>query len=455
MDLQLLVKTSPRYRKEKEYVLHVVLDVFLGLDYQIDWSGDDKCFVFESAGNRFQLASVLFLLPEDEWLTKISIPHWPIPVLENTDPAAFRSTIPVLFSTTPQQSLIRISEADLLGSIFFMLTRYEEVADFSPDPLGRYDFRKSILMNGDLLRRPLVNEYLEVLKKAILEILPGVKFRSRAYQLLLSHDVDVPLTLHLGTKSNLRKLGGDLIERRSIGLFIRRALSILHYLFTGSHRYDPNFNFRWIVETLKEHNVTSTFNFIPISGPHEVDSHYEIDKEPIPSLLKYLHSNGFEIGFHPGLPAFNDEKRTSQELARLNSVLHQLELPAVVRGRHHYLRWINPESWKIWNNLHLTADGSVGFSGINGFRCGTCFEFPVFDLKDRSMLRLIEEPLVVMDVNTQTGSNLNALNRDVLYFSEVCRYFGGSFSLLYHNNLLISNHQKANFKRLLTQIAKM
>ena len=52
---------------------------------------------------------------------------------------------------------------DVLGSAFFMLTRYEELVRSERDPRDRFPATMSLAYRERFLDRPIVNEYAEIL----------------------------------------------------------------------------------------------------------------------------------------------------------------------------------------------------------------------------------------------------------------------------------------------------
>ena len=48
-------------------------------------------------------------------------------------------------------------------------------------------------------------------------------------------------------------------------------------------------------------------------------------------------------------------------------------------------------------------ESSLGFPEKEGFRCGTCFEYSVFNIHKRKKLILKEKPLIVMDGGINYG----------------------------------------------------
>ena len=52
---------------------------------------------------------------------------------------------------------------DIFGSVFFMITRYEEVVKSDRDEYDRFPAAASLAYQEGFLDRPIVNEYLEIL----------------------------------------------------------------------------------------------------------------------------------------------------------------------------------------------------------------------------------------------------------------------------------------------------
>ncbi len=67
-----------------------------------------------------------------------------------------------------------------------------------------------------------------------------------------------------------------------------------------------------------------------------------------------------------------------------------------------------------------------------GFRCGTCREFPVFDLRTRKALRLLERPLIAMDVTLLSQKYMALQPKRALDWierlSDACHLLEGTFT---------------------------
>ena len=433
--MPIVISMSATRDIEKRYVLDVVFREFLGLDYDVKWKDETDHYEISLNNKLISLPDVFFREADNQWLKESSLPVLPLKRTAND--------VPVLYGD---------GEIDIFGSIFFALTRYEEMCIKQFDSFERFDYKASVFYKEKLVDRPLVNEYLELLKNKLASLDPSVSFKQHRYTVSVSHDVDVPLTFNEPVTDAVKKGLGDLYYRRSPGLMLRRLFWRFVHIFNPSFERDPNMNLDFIMDEEEKFGLRGTFNFIPIPGPKDIDSHYSLDNPAISGVLKRIDSRGFVVGFHPTYDSFLDPGQTKKEITILNDRLKTLNLSVAVVGRQHYLRW-RPETWKIWNDIGMKEDGSVGYGFINGFRAGTCYKFSVFDLVQRKHLELVEEPLIFMDVNTEVNDS-DVMLREVAMLAATCKKFGGNFTILYHNNYIISRKQKALFRAILREATR-
>ena len=75
-----------------------------------------------------------------------------------------------------------------------------------------------------------------------------------------------------------------------------------------------------------------------------------------------------------------------KEFERLISVAEEEGIcQDVWGGRQHYLRWEAPTTWRAWEEAGLDYDSTLTFADHAGFRCGVCFEYPVYDILLRNL----------------------------------------------------------------------
>ena len=208
--MTLLVDLPAGYEAERTYVLDVVLGDMLGVPYaaRVADRRDVRIRLAEDDGHReVLLPDVLFAAGRQAWLTAGTLPAEPLRWVE--------PRLPVLYGDArPEQALERGPDRvrltiDVLGSAFFMLTRYEEVVRTERDEHGRFPASASVAVRSAFLDRPIVDEYVDLLWAALSECWPRLRRRRTTYRVHLTHDVDHPFaTLGVGPGAVARVANG-------------------------------------------------------------------------------------------------------------------------------------------------------------------------------------------------------------------------------------------------------
>ena len=458
--MKLQVEVPPAYLLERKYILSVMLEDFLGLDITVKPTSRSNTRL-SLAERDLILEDGLLATSDAQWLTPTSLPSQPLEVWDGSDLVDDLQNVPVLYGKRlPNGTFADIKPdrihlgLDIFGAAFFMLTRYEEVAKPERDEHDRFPATASLAYQENFLQRPVVNEYLELLWACMKLLWPGLERTPRAYRLQVSHDVDAPLlSLPRTAKRAARSLGGDLLKRRNAKLALGRTLSYL-----GSHHYDPANTFDLLMSTSEEAGIKSAFYFITDHSAGEIDGHYSLEMPFVQDLLKEIHERGHEIGLHPSYNTFDDSEQTRLEFEKLQAALSDLGISqATFGGRQHYLRWQAPTTWQTWADAGLDYDSTVGYADQVGFRAGTCYAYPVFNLRTRQALKLIERPLLVMDcslfdrryMGLSPAEGLDTV-RDL---HRHCLRHQGDFTLLWHNSYFDTAWQARVYKNLIALLA--
>lgn len=441
----MLTLRVPRTRTaERQYVATVVLGEFLGLDWQL--VAEDRADVqITLAGSQQALhfPDVLFALPASQWLTPASLPPATMPV--RSLPAGLATVVghtgmPVLFGRAAQAQADNDVPVDIFGAIFFLLTRYEEVV---ADPAGldrhrRFPAQASVLGRAGLLQRPMVDEYVEFLWHELARTWPRLQRRSRQFRLRVSCDVDRPFDDRLRSlPALLRDLLGFL-RAGDVAAFRQRMADSVAVALRGDDG-DPNFAFDDYMAICEAADLRATFYFL-CGGNTGYDATYRIADPRLVDLLRRLCARGHGIGLHGSYDSAFAPGLLAREAEMLRCVLAENGIPAqVTEGRQHYLRWQADGGWRAVEAAGLAVDSTLGYAEQAGFRCGTCHEFPVFDLRASRMLQVRERPLVAMDVTFLSPLYRgNRTPREVVeeigMLAATCRRYQGDFTLLWHNN---------------------
>ncbi len=450
-----LVVRHPRSREpERRYVYEQVMVDWLGLTLHC-CAEDRDDVLLESSGSvggpHVRLSDSFLALPSNLWLTPDSLPRSGPVTLEGARSFATRSLdeeVLLPWPSTGMTPAVRRLEdgslhigADLFGAAFFFLTRYEEVAAPAVDRFGRYPAASSWTVQHGLIERPLVDEYLAVLRAALLIVWPKLPITEPESRVYVSHDVDLPLRYRWS--SFARTLGGGLRDWRLGG----GVAGVMHRMrdwhavrHRGRYDRDPYNTFEDLISCAQRWCQPSAFFFLADRTCHTYDGLYDINDFFIVDLLRRLAESGQEIGLHPSFETWLDAQQTSREKQRLLAACERAGFrPSALGGRQHYLRWKAPSTWLNWESAGMAYDSTLCFAERAGFRAGTAREYRAFDLVGSRRLRLMERPLIVMDTTLldymQLGPTEQAIQRG-LCLKKRCQRLGGNFTILWHNSNL-------------------
>ena len=100
------------------------------------------------------------------------------------------------------------------------------------------------------------------------------------------------------------------------------------------------------------------------------------------------------------------------------------------------MRFDIPKTWQIWEDNGMEWGSSMNYSGKDGFRCGICYPFSVFNILTQKKLSLKERPLIVMDVNQLLQKNMcpEKMKKNIEKLNNTVKKYQGEFVFLWHNS---------------------
>lgn len=351
----------------------------------------------------------------DSYLKNEGIPELPLKRYED---------IPVLFmdSNSYEPSITENTNYtefnfDIIQSTFFIITGCEEIIGRRGkfDNHSRYFIENRILYKENFLHRPLINIYAHMLqehciRRNIMEKQTG-KLSAYAH---ISHDVDYPYTHNILAGHPYAK---NILERVPGVSFMRRL----------------NNGFNILIQTEKELGISSSWYFKSGGNNLGFDEYYELQDDKILQLINNLKQKGDEIGWHYSYNAAYD---TIQFRKEYHHFIESVGVTAVY-GRNHYLRYMIPETWRIYSEMGIVYDATLGSAQHEGFIYGICTPFQLFDAVNGNKLNVWEIPLIVMDGTVCTKAYRGLSQEEVIQI--VCqlikevKMYNGVFSLLWHN----------------------
>ena len=416
---------SPAFLPEKNYAATVLLGELLDIPFTLVPSPQEQHYRLQLPNGAQLILEDHFFgsMPDEAWLHRRHVPDEPVALPHPFEPG---ETLTGIYGRPwfqlDNQSLT--CGLDLLASAFFMLTRWEERVLPDRDAHGRFPAKAALAVRAGFLDRPVVQEYAAFLGQGLVRLGWNQPLPARTFRLHLSHDVDHP-RLWWSVPERLRTLGGSLFQRRHLP---ETAYWWTRHLFRARDPFDV---FDAWMDLAEKKGVPAHFNFLGRRLPAQ-DCYYSLEHPFVRDLLRKIEQRGHVIGFHPSREAFRDAAIFTRELNSLRQATPQ----PVRSGRHHYLCFAAPETWRRWAEAGMEWDSTLGYPEAEGFRCGMGCDFPVFDVERRALLSLREKPLLAMDVTLAQyrGYSPEQASEKLLHLRRQLQKYGGEFVLLWHNS---------------------
>ncbi len=421
----LTIETTADFLPEKEYCFHVLLREMLGVAYQlVVGKGKDYTIRLPNGGTLIVEDHFFQVVSDGNYLNNKYLP-------QDASPFTYEDAgVTVLFGTPEIERQLQQENpaircgVDVFASAFFMLTRWEEYVLPDRDEYGRFPAYASAAVRYHFLDRPVVNEWADLLWGLLGQLDWRQPRPERTFRISVSCDVDHP-RLWWSAADRFKTLAGSLFIRNNPK---ETLFWLKKYVFRSGDPYDV---FEEWLDIFEQHGIQAQFNFLG-DRPTSSDCYYPIRHPFLQNTIEKIAARGHGIGFHPSFEAFDRPELFEHELESVR----QVSPVPVTNGRQHYLRFAAPATWQIWEKSGMAWDSTLGYSEAEGFRCGICHDFPVFDFLERKMLRLREKPLIAMDVTlalyqkytpAEASERLEQLRRQVVKHK-------GEFVCLWHNS---------------------
>lgn len=428
-------------------------------------------FYYDQPENVKKEHPCLIVVPcsNESWQNMLERPsnslNWFLPhnVIPRGSLSPFDDSIPVLFwgcgcesgkkPFAEKKDNTLIIYADIIASTFFMLSRWEESIIGQRDKHSRFPSTSSVAHRQGFLHLPVVDYWGKILGEWIKSLRPAWQPIGKKFKVLISHDIDHPLRY-----STWSQVSRDFLSSNTGNLNWRKAYQqiTIAYKSRKNWKVDPYYmGIRMLVNLNKKYGFDSHFYF-QASEPGYLDTGYPVNEEPYRSIIKEVHSSGFEIGIHASYRSFDEHNQLIIEKRRLENVIK-----AKIRGgRQHYLRFSVPYTWRNWEAAGLEYDSTLGYADQIGFRAGTSIPYHPFDFEENRTLSIREIPIITMDSTLKYYKKVDQYTafQDVILQANRCEAAGGNFTLLWHNSSFYGHaweKWESFYKNLLETLAYM
>lgn len=309
---------------------------------------------------------------------------------------------------------------DLLGASFWLLTRYEEYLPHKGDAYNRFHYSSSLAYQYDFIQIPLVNLWLQELKRLLALENPLLKFTERRYNFMSSIDIDnVYKYKHKGF---VRTMAG-LLSDRNVAKMTERLKIVMN------RATDPFDCYDFLINVNKREGVPALYFFLLGDyGPN--DKNHSASDLRFQALIKHVADYSW-VGIHPSFGSNNNLRQLKVEVGRLNNITHRV----VTRSRQHFAVLRFPKTYQNLLEAGIFSDYSLGYTNQNGFRASYCYPYKWYSLDIEATSALTLHPFCISENTLIMHSQ--AKNKDMMELAqpvldEVKKY-GGEMISIFHN----------------------
>jgi hypothetical protein len=353
-------------------------------------------------------------------------------IIKAVDPGIeWRNNIPYLF---PNKSALGF---DVFAAIFFMISRYEEYLPYGPDRFGRYNASDSFAVKNKFIHLPVVDIWIEELKKSLRKTYPFLVFKERKFEAILTYDIDVAFAYKgRGLTRNIAAIAKDITKFRIENLVKR--LMILSGIET-----DPWDIYAELRQQIINNKIPAIFFFL-LGNYSDRDKNLPYTSTSMKKLTNEIASFS-EIGIHPSFNSTEEPVKIKLEKLRLEKLTGKI----ITKSRQHYLKFKLPDTYNELIRAGITEDYSMGFPEMPGFRAGTCLPYYFYDLKNENATTLKIFPITCMEGSLKEYLYLtpDAAQTQILALIDEVKKVNGIFISIWHNHTISNAPEYIEWKK--------
>ncbi|HIP31862.1 MAG TPA: hypothetical protein EYG86_03780 [Crocinitomicaceae bacterium] len=385
-------------------------------------------FIFKARGVDYELTTSVDFF-NDSSFRKLNY-------TENKQREATISPAKLLFENKIQKqsiSLVKIKEVeylsfddvpDIIASIFYVLTRYEEYTNSNKDEHDRFPFSESCLKKYGWIEEARCDRWANQILQLV-----GEKSPKNEVKIVPTFDIDNTFAYQLKTgKQKYLSILRDVI------LLNINRLSDRRKVLKGE--IDPYDTFATIKKTAQRFPSTKLFWLV---GERAVkDRNIPLSNLEHQALIRDM-DEAAEVNLHPSYASNGERVAIQKEKKSLEDVLGR----KVINSRQHFLRFQLPKTFQSLQKSGFSHEYSMGFAEAVGFRCGTARPHPWFDLSQNEVVKLTIHPFVYMDgtLNEYMQLSIEESKTKIQSLYKEVKEYGGDFVFLWHNET-IGNYGK-------------
>ncbi|MEZ5104907.1 MAG: polysaccharide deacetylase family protein [Draconibacterium sp.] len=335
---------------------------------------------------------------------------------------------------------------DPFAASFYVVTRYEEYLESEKDKFERYPASKSILAKYNLLKKPIVNIWANLLAKEIKLRYPEFEFPEQKFEFISTIDVDNAWAyLHKGFWRSTASILKSLLKG-NVGE-VKTRFSVL----TGM-KNDPYDSYAYMDSIFEKNRERVKFFFL-LGDYRRYDKNISHKNRHFRNLIRET-AGKYDVGIHPSFAS--SKKRGKKKVLAEIQKLEKITGKKIEKSRQHFVRLHLPKTYRRLLKANISEDFTMGYATENGFRAGICTPFYFYDLKRDMATKLKITPFQVMDVTMRDYLELSpedALKESLDLMKEV-KKVGGTFVCIWHNETVTDLDRWTGYRNVFEKINK-
>jgi len=334
---------------------------------------------------------------------------------------------------------------DIFAASFYLLSRYEEYLPHQKDMYGRYAHENSLAFRDNFLHVPLINLWLEDLKKSLQSKFSNLNFRTSNFTFLPTYDIDMAWSYkHKGLRRSFIGLMQSLIKGK--WREFNERVKVLR-----DKQKDPYDSYGWLNQLHKQYKLKPYYFFLIAEKRGKYDKNISPRQKALQDLISD-HLIRYPVGIHPSWRSGDEHSLLKKEIDSLQAITGN----KVLSSRQHYIRFALPETFRRLTENGIQFDFSMGYGSINGFRASVCSPFCWYDLENEKQTELTIFPFCYMEANSFYEQKFTAQQA----FDEMRNYYdavksvNGTFIMIWHNQFLGTDKLFSGWKEVYEQFIK-
>lgn len=320
---------------------------------------------------------------------------------------------------------------------FYLVSRYEEYLDFTPDKFGRFPASSSQAYQNGFLQQALVNLWALKIKALLEKKYPTLQFNCPQYQYTPSYDIDYAYAfLHKGFLRQAAAFGRNVVrlDVETLSLQLKTWLRF---------QKDPYDTFAYL-KKLDEHYQLKPIYFWLLGDYGTYDKNIHYNNKHFQQLIQ-TNAKKYPLGIHPSFGSNQEQDMVDKEIHRLEKIAAQ----RIKKSRQHFLMLELPKTYERLVNLGIQEDYSMGYAQHLGFRASIAHPFYWYNLKTEEKTSLQIFPFQLMDVtfNTYLQLSTNKVLEQARPVIQQTKDVGGHLISIWHNSSLCEAWQWKKWRK--------